>query len=79
MLLRRARHLVVAPGLPSQFRLQAGSSSNNFDLCDLTRFPLQYNPFSCLMVPQRGMGDSPENSEFSSASMSGTDIVLPNS
>jgi hypothetical protein len=25
------------------------------DLCDLARFPWQYNPFSCLVVPHRGM------------------------
>ncbi len=26
-----------------------------FDLRDLARFPWQYNPFSCLVVPRRGM------------------------
>ena len=30
-----------------------------FDLDDLARFPWQYNPFSCLVVPQRGMKGSP--------------------
>jgi hypothetical protein len=36
------------------------------------------NKFSCLVVPLRGMKGSPVNSEFSSASLSVSDIALPN-
>jgi hypothetical protein len=55
VLLKRVRHVVVAPGLPSQFSLQAWSASYDFDLCDLTRFPPDSIPFSCVVVLRRSM------------------------
>jgi len=49
VLLVRGRHLVVAPGLPSQLLLQAWSSHYDFDLCNLARF-LLYSSVWCRRV-----------------------------
>ncbi len=38
----RERHVVVPEGIPSQFVVQACCTTSEFDLCDLTRFCLQY-------------------------------------
>ncbi len=39
----------------------------------------QVGAAAALVVPQRGMKGLPVNTTFSSASLSGTDIALPNS